>query len=149
MTAIEIDDNQIDFTRLYFWERDTFNTDQIAFYQYREVVPRKFLGDPIIKFKQMIQKNEFQFGAALRHSGAIDLYWNFTLVQTVTDEIYDDIYINFSEFVLVTARKDATGNKIKKEIKMKWDSRIGIGVSEEIFLPDNVISRVDYKSIAR
>jgi hypothetical protein len=57
--------------------------------------------------------------------------------------------VNFSEIVLVSSRKDSSGSRIKKEIKLKWDARIGIGVSEEIFLPDNVISRIDYKSIAR
>lgn len=26
--------------------------------------------------------NEFQFGLALRNSGLVDIYWNFTLTQT-------------------------------------------------------------------
>ncbi len=76
MCMVETDDNQIDFTRLYFWSRDIKNSD-LEFYQYREIVPRDIKGDPVIKFVQIIDNNEYQFGVALRKSKKVDFYWNF------------------------------------------------------------------------
>ena len=32
LCAIEIDDNQLDFTRLYIWDRNTVNEENIGFY---------------------------------------------------------------------------------------------------------------------
>lgn len=49
MCAIETDDNQIDFTRLYKWER-SIEIKDVEFFQYREVVTRDLHGDPITKF---------------------------------------------------------------------------------------------------
>jgi hypothetical protein len=51
LCSIEVDDNQIDTTRLYIWDRDNIVSGGMGFYQYREIVPRIFSGDPIVKFK--------------------------------------------------------------------------------------------------
>ena len=48
MCMIETADNQIDFSRLYFWSRDLAKAD-LEFYQYREVVRRQMSGDPVVK----------------------------------------------------------------------------------------------------
>lgn len=58
LCLIETDDHQIDFARLYYWSRDISKPD-LAFYQYREVVPRDLRGDPIKKIVQIIKSNEF------------------------------------------------------------------------------------------
>src|SRR5947199_290043 len=58
---VETEDNQFDFARLYFWSGDVLKKD-INFYQYTEVVPRDIKMDPIVKFRQIIQPSEFQFG---------------------------------------------------------------------------------------
>jgi len=59
----------------------------LEFYQYREVVKREVRGDPIQKIVQVIKENDFQFGLALRSSGKVDIYWNFTLNQTPDGKI--------------------------------------------------------------
>lgn len=51
MCSIECEDNQLDFTRLYVWERDNlFTSGNLEFFQYREVVPRDLRGDKVVKF---------------------------------------------------------------------------------------------------
>ena len=86
LCTIELEDNQIDFTRLYFWSRDIKEPD-LQFYQYREVVPRETRNDPIVKFAQVIDNEEFQYGIALRKSGLADFYWNCTLISSSEGKI--------------------------------------------------------------
>lgn len=51
MCILETKDNQIDFSRMYFWNRDLSEKNDIAFYQYREVVNRDTRNDRIKKFR--------------------------------------------------------------------------------------------------
>ena len=90
MCSIETEDNQIDTTRLYFWNRDLQSPD-IEFFQYREVVTRSDVkGDPIVKFKQVIRvvkkedgkEEDYSYAYAFRESGLIDLYWNYNLTSS-------------------------------------------------------------------
>ncbi|CDW78106.1 wd-40 repeat protein [Stylonychia lemnae] len=135
MMGIETDDNQIDFTRLYFWSKDLTKLD-VEFYQYREVVKRNDVrDDPIIKFKHVIQKNEIQFGIALRQSGSVDLYWNFTLTNS-PEERFQDIEINFKALFIkrFTSERDKDGNDLGKmlSISLEHEQRLGIDVSEVV-----------------
>lgn len=66
----------------------------MEFYQYREVVKRDVKGDPIVKISQVIISNMFQFGLALRTSGKVDFYWNYTYTST-PDEYFSDISSNY------------------------------------------------------
>lgn len=55
---IETEDNQIDFTRLYFYSRNLVKGD-LVFKQSQEVVHRTTKLDPIAKFKQIIHESNF------------------------------------------------------------------------------------------
>lgn len=121
---IETEDNQIDYARMYFWTRD-IKTADFSFIQYTEVVHRDVRLDPIVKYKQIIKDSQFLFGVGLRDSGKVDFYWNSKRVST-SEETFTDIYINFEAIYLV--KKDGT----KLEIKLKWDTRVGIEVAENV-----------------
>lgn len=56
MCMIETEDNQMDFNRLYFWDRN-FDAPSFAHYQYREVVLREVRGDPIRSFTHVIRND--------------------------------------------------------------------------------------------
>ncbi len=64
---------------------------------------------------------------ALRTSGQVDLYWNYTLVNECNGEIFGNVDINFEEILLTT--NSIEGKKYLK-IKTAWDTRIGLDVAE-------------------
>eukprot|EP00347_Sterkiella_histriomuscorum_P010355 403376619 len=131
MCMIETDDNQFDFNRLYFWDRD-FNNPSLEFYQYREVVPRELRKDPIKKFTQIIKANEFQFGVAIRQSGQADFYWNFSLVSSSNEkELFDDCTSNFDFLYL----KQTYSNLIFS-IELIHDTRVGVDVATNYLYED-------------
>ena len=81
---VETEDNQIDFTRLYFWNRN-FAANNIQFYQYTTVTYRDVKLDPIKKFDFFYTGSTFLFGLSLRQSGKVDIYWNHKRVSTSED----------------------------------------------------------------
>jgi hypothetical protein len=104
MCVIETDDNQIDYARLYNWNRGVKDAEH-NFYQFREVVPRDIRNDPIKAYTHVIKANEYLFSAALRESGYVDFYWNSTLIST-SDSRFDDVNSNYNYIFL----KDAQTN---------------------------------------
>lgn len=124
MCLIETDDNQFDYNRLYFWDRN-FEKPSFEFYQYREVVPRETRNDPIKSFTFVIKPDEFQFGVAIRESGIADFYWNYSLVNSSgEDELFDDCRSNFESLFLKQTYSNQTW-----EIQLKHDTRIGTDVA--------------------
>jgi hypothetical protein len=62
---------------------------------YREIFIRPHISnDPVVKYRQVINKADFQFGIGLRRSGKVDLYYNYAL-KTETDEPFEDVEITF------------------------------------------------------
>lgn len=69
--------------------------DEFEFLPYREIFIRKHIqNDPIVKFRQVINTNTFQFGVSLRKSGRVDLYYNYAL-KSETEDAYEDVEITF------------------------------------------------------
>lgn len=70
------------FQRLYFWGLS--EEEKLEFVAYRDVHDRDepVVNDPIVKYRQIIDKNNFQHGVALRASGKVDLYYNCQLECT-------------------------------------------------------------------
>ncbi len=81
LIALETPDNILDFNKLKF----DFTKTEYSFEQYREVLPRKNpANDPITKSCWVFSKG-FNFSVAMRESGRFDLYWNFSLKESVDD----------------------------------------------------------------
>jgi hypothetical protein len=51
------------------------------------VVKRQESGDPIVKIRHVILLGEWQYGLALRKSGKVDIYWNFTRTYTTDGKL--------------------------------------------------------------
>lgn len=74
---IELEDNQILVSRLYIWDSEK---DNFEFISYRDPFPRNdgvVSGDPIVKIRYVIDKNDYLHAAALRTSGHVDIYYNY------------------------------------------------------------------------
>lgn len=111
MCSIELEDNQIGIQRLYYWE-DVDPGDEFEFLPYREIFIRKHISnDPIVKFRQVINDNNFQFGVAMRRSGRVDLYYNYAL-KSETEEPYEDIEITF-KYMFGLKRTGKLGNELR------------------------------------
>lgn len=94
MCNIELEDNQMSTQRLYYWN-DVDPGDEFEFLPYREIFIRKLIqNDPIVKFRQVINEKDFQFGVSMRKSGLVDLYYNYAL-KSETEEKYEDVEISF------------------------------------------------------
>jgi hypothetical protein len=94
MCNIELEDNQMSTQRLYYWN-DVDPGDEFEFLPYREIFIRKLIqNDPIVKFRQVINEKDFQFGVSMRKSGRVDLYYNYAL-KSETEEKYEDVEISF------------------------------------------------------
>jgi hypothetical protein len=64
---------------LYYWE-DVDPGEELEFLPYREIFIRPHISnDPIVKFRQVINKADYQYGIAMRRSGRVDLYYNYAL----------------------------------------------------------------------
>jgi hypothetical protein len=80
--------------RLYYWD-DVDPGDEFEFLPYREIFIRNHVkNDPIVKFRHVINENDFQFGVSMRKSGRVDLYYNYAL-KSETEEKYEDVEISF------------------------------------------------------
>jgi hypothetical protein len=88
LIALETDDNQLDYNRLYLDNFDNDQTFKPRYFQQREWVPRgsDYEADPIVKINYTF--NPFNHTMALRRSGSFDIYWNFMRVDTVEDRKY-------------------------------------------------------------
>ncbi|CDW75557.1 wd-40 repeat protein [Stylonychia lemnae] len=137
MCYIETLDNQIDYSRLYNWERSNIVNPAVEFYQYREVVKRDLSGDPIQKITQIIKSDDFQYGLALRSSGKVDIYWNYTLTQTPDDS-------NFTSLFMKQNKQD--GMKMIS-LDVKWDSRIGVDIANESSYTDKLWAKISEQQI--
>ena len=94
MCAVELEDNQMSTQRLYYWD-DVDPGDEFEFLPYREYFIRKNIqNDPIIKYRQVINKSDFQYGVAIRKSGRVDVYYNYAL-KSETQDAYMDVEITF------------------------------------------------------
>ena len=62
---------------------------------------------------------------ALRKSGNVDFYWNFTLVDQTTCGSYQSVDSTFESLFL----QKKTGERQK--IDTSWDSRVGLDVIED------------------
>lgn len=78
---------------------------------------------------------------ALRESGAIDLYWNFTLVNTPKNDFFSDIEVTYDKIYLIYTN----GNKV--EIRTYWDSRIGLDVAKDVDFPEAEWHKIFYNNI--
>jgi hypothetical protein len=56
--------------------------------------------DPIIKFKQIVGLNEIAYGCALRQSGKVDLYWNYTLTNSPDGNLFHFLMIDVYREIL-------------------------------------------------
>jgi hypothetical protein len=64
---------------LFYWGDDG-KGDVFEFLPYREIFIRPHISnDPIVKFRQVINMADFQYGIAMRRSGLVDLYYNYAL----------------------------------------------------------------------
>ena len=73
---VEMPDNQMSFQRYFFWGVEEANP--FEFIGYRDVHDRDFpvSNDPIVKYRQLVDSNDYQHGVAIRKSGKVDLYYN-------------------------------------------------------------------------
>ncbi len=61
---------------MYYWVPG----DKFEFLPYREIFIRPLISDdPIVKFRQVINKADYQYGIAMRQSGCVDLYYDYAL----------------------------------------------------------------------
>jgi len=80
--------------RLYYWE-DVDSGDEFEFLPYREYFIRKHIqNDPIMKYRQCINRADFQYGVGIRKSGRVDVYYNYAL-KSETEDPYMDVEITF------------------------------------------------------
>ena len=80
--------------RLYYWS-DVDPGDEFEFLPYREYFIRKNIqNDPIVKYRQVINKADFQYGVGIRKSGRVDVYYNYAL-KSETQDAYMDVEITF------------------------------------------------------
>ena len=69
--------------------------DEFEFLPYREYFMRKNVkDDPVMKYRQVINKADFQYGIAIRKSGRVDVYYNYAL-KSETQDPYMDVEITF------------------------------------------------------
>lgn len=84
LLALELADNQLAFERLYMWDKD--ETFKLELFPYREIFLRQAPHDPISRIKIILKQNEYLFAMALRTSGCVDLYFNYSLVSESTSK---------------------------------------------------------------
>ena len=82
IVCMETLDNQLDFSSLHLENIANSKDFNFTFIQKREVVQRDCICDDIVKIVHIIDINNKHYGIALRNSGAFDIYWNMSVVDS-------------------------------------------------------------------
>jgi hypothetical protein len=93
IVALETTDNQIDFNVLRI-EGQGANFS-FAFQQCSDVVPRDVKLDPVVDLHSIWDDKETHFAITLRKSGAFDIYWNYTLIDSSIEGRADRVDLSF------------------------------------------------------
>ncbi|CDW83468.1 wd-40 repeat protein [Stylonychia lemnae] len=143
----ESPDNQIEIYKINLIKFDNDSLFDYKFEQLKEVAPRKNPSvDPISKFKFIIHEGNM-FGVTLRKSSSIDLYWNWVIVESVTDckifrnnflEYIKDITMSMNSFFFLKSTGGVVGFEHNGNAQLSFDSAKKIQTKdfnfEQVFL---------------
>ena len=85
LVALETPDNQLDFNKLFVNDITDDNRYAYKFEQYREIIPRKSIGNDRIVKNRFVFSKGFNYTLSMRASGKFDLYWNLSRKESVDD----------------------------------------------------------------